>query len=157
VIRQGFAVVQAPLANVAPSVTDVDTPLTMLDGVAVKDEIVGADTAVTVSVAVAVTPAESVTSKVSGAVAGSNDVSTVTFAIVAESEVNVTVEVPPVIWHVCEAQLVPLSEKLTGTAVVLPLAVTVAAGVVKLLITGAALTATDWVFTVPAALVMRSV
>jgi hypothetical protein len=158
VIWQFPEVAQASLEKLEDNVTEVAAPVTMLEGAAVNDVIVGAATAVTVSVAVAVTPAASVTTRASVGDTGREEVLIVTVALVAASEVKVTGDVPPVIWQLLAvAQWVPLSEKLTGTFVVLPAAVTVVAGVVKLLITGAAATLAAAVTTVPAELVTVSV
>jgi hypothetical protein len=141
------------------AVSFVVDPSAMLVGFALKLCTFGAPTAVTCRVAVAVTPAESVTVSVRVGVAGRLEVLMVTLALVATSEVKPAVVTPaPVIWQlVTVAQCVPLMEKFTGTMVELPVAVMVVAGVVKLLISGAAFTVTAFVTTVPAEFVTVSV
>jgi hypothetical protein len=159
VIWQFPEVAHASLVKLDDSVTGVAAPVTMVEGAAVNDTIVGAATAVTLKVAVAVTLAASVTVRVIVRVTGSEVVSMVTLALFALSEVKPLVVTPvPVIWQlVAIAQWVPAMAKLTGTIAETPVAVMVAAAVVKLLITGAAFTVTAFVTTVPAELITVSV
>jgi hypothetical protein len=159
VIWQFPEVAQASLVKFDDSVTEVAAPVTMLEGDAVNETIVGAATTVTLNVAESVTPAESVTVKVIVRVTGTLVVSMVTLALFALSEVKPAVVTPvPVIWQLPPVtQCVPAMEKLTGTIAEVPVAVMVVAGVVKLLITGAAFTVTAFVTTEPAEFVTVSV
>ena len=164
-MKQNPGVAQFPTNPVQATVTAVVAPVTKFAGDGVVTEnvpIAAAATAVTVSVALTVTPAASVTSSV---IVGLTDTVEVTVEVsmvtlsgsVGVFVVKVFVVTPaPVIWQVCAAQSVPLNEKFTGTTVDAPAEVTVVAGVLKFAIFGAAFTCTDLVSACPAAFVTVS-